>query len=460
MRDDEFTQTTLDYELINNDATNPSMMNNTTANSSSNWRTWWNRIRSSRNATAFVVALALFTDMVVYGVVVPILPKVVEDMGRDSSDLGFLVASYAIGLLAFTPMFGMMSDRYGTRKAPMLAGLLGLAIATILFAFSREYWEIVLARMAQGISGGVSWSIGLSMIADSYPKAQLGTAMGVVMSANTLGTLLGPPIGGIMYKYISYEAPFLFCAGLAFVDFLCRLVVEPKPTKKIPPTAAPSSHTIASSPSPKTSMWAMIRDGPMLLMCIVTALVSTIYTAIEPTLPLHLKRIFNADTDTVGLLFTSIVVPNIFMSIAVGWISDRYGRKLTAAIGVILVAIAAPLITLPRSYGAQVPALMLFGGTAAFAMTPILPDMAEYADSHCSGAYGTVYALFNMSYSVGMLAGPMVAGLMYESMGFFWQMCALSLALLLVVPFIILADRRERRYRLLRIHAMENVTLQ
>ena len=73
-----------------------------------------------------VVTLAIFTDMLVYGLVVPILPGYASSLGVSQTAIGLLFACYAIALFIATPVFGILSDKIG-RKGPMLWGLLGLA---------------------------------------------------------------------------------------------------------------------------------------------------------------------------------------------------------------------------------------------------------------------------------------------------------------------------------------------
>ena len=110
----------------------------------------WERARSSRPAIIAVVALALFTDMVLYDVIVPILPAILRRVKKDESLMGVLLGIYAAGLLLFTPLFGIWSDRYKSRRAPMLLGQVGLVISTLLFIYSRNIWTLMIARFLQG----------------------------------------------------------------------------------------------------------------------------------------------------------------------------------------------------------------------------------------------------------------------------------------------------------------------
>jgi MFS family permease len=104
----------------------------------------------------------------------------------------------------------------------MLFGLLGLAAATMGFAFAQSYWQLVLARVAQGVSGAASFVVGLAMISDAFPVDEVGGALGLVMGVNAIGFLVGPTIGGVMFERLGFRAPFFLCAALAVADFVAR----------------------------------------------------------------------------------------------------------------------------------------------------------------------------------------------------------------------------------------------
>lgn len=131
----------------------------------------FDQIRCSKGAVVFTVMVALFVDMVVYGIVIPTIPKTVtETLGLPSQYVGILFASFAVGLLIVTPVAGYLSDKYHNRQVPMLVGLLGLTLATLLFgkiskynlillAFADSYAMLLVARIGQGISSGISWTM-------------------------------------------------------------------------------------------------------------------------------------------------------------------------------------------------------------------------------------------------------------------------------------------------------------
>lgn len=109
-------------------------------------RSFW----STKAAVMIVVSVALFTDMLVYDVLLPILPEILLRAHSSPSKAGTLVASYAFGLLFATPILSYWSDVRRDRKTPMIVGQIGLIMATYLFICARSLWLLIVARVLQG----------------------------------------------------------------------------------------------------------------------------------------------------------------------------------------------------------------------------------------------------------------------------------------------------------------------
>ncbi|KAJ2450939.1 hypothetical protein EV183_003935 [Coemansia sp. RSA 2336] len=189
-----------------------------------------NEFRSKPAAVLVVSTMAVFTDTVVYGLIVPFLPDILQEkLGMSSSSNGLLFGCFGIGVLIGAPVSAYISDRWKIRKWPMILGLLGLGATSVLFALSNAYWELIVARLAQGISSGITWAVGLGMIADVYPGESMGQAMGIAFSGFTLGYLGGPVIGGAIYTGGGVHAIAIFVGAITVLDLVFRLLlVEPK----------------------------------------------------------------------------------------------------------------------------------------------------------------------------------------------------------------------------------------
>jgi len=181
--------------------------------------------RRSPHAVLIVVCLALFVDLLVYAILIPVLPLfVTEVLGDDSVAVGWLLSAYAAGLLIGTPICAVVSDKLQNRRGPMLGGLGALILSTIAFSLSTNLWQLALARFAQGLSAAVTYTLGLAMISDVYPVNELPIAMGIAMSVNGLGGLAGPPIGGALFAKVGFRSIFYLVAACAGLDLILRIV--------------------------------------------------------------------------------------------------------------------------------------------------------------------------------------------------------------------------------------------
>jgi MFS transporter, DHA1 family, solute carrier family 18 (vesicular amine transporter), member 1/2 len=195
--------------------------------------------RPTRSAIAITVAsVALFTDMLVYGLAIPVLPLLPATTAAGPAATGLLFAGYATAMLVVTPLAGRLVDQAGPRR-PLLIGLVGLAAATLLFAVGGPYWMLALARVLQGVAAGMSWVAGLSLIAAVTPIATRGRSMGLAMSMVSLGVLIGPPLAGVLVENFGVRAPFLLAAGVALADGLARLLLVRGTTAAVDDPAGP-----------------------------------------------------------------------------------------------------------------------------------------------------------------------------------------------------------------------------
>ncbi|KAI9281845.1 major facilitator superfamily domain-containing protein [Sporodiniella umbellata] len=407
----------------------------------------WHKARRSNSSIACVVALTLFTDMLVYGVVIPCLPLIViKRLNGDSTMVGFLFGCYAFGLLISTPVFAILSDKYRNRRYPMIGGMLGLIVSTLAFAVADTYVLLVLARTAQGVAGGASWTIGLGLLADVFPKKKLGVIMGTVLTAHTVGFAIGPAVGGFLYEYGGFSAPFLFCSAFAIVNFFAIVwLAEPKHdhiedtsdhVSRAQENAGENTPLMANRNSP-VNIVGLLKNWRIMSCVLCVTVSASVFSGIEPVLPIHLQNEYGASASTIGMVFVAMVIP-AFLAPVIGHLADKIGAKTISAFGMIMMAVSSPLIAIHyKSLYYIIPPLMAFGLSSPVTLTPILPEMGETVTEMGSNAYAQVYALYNMAYSIGMFVGPVIAGYVISVSSFEVLMLIFSLSLFVSSPIMV-----------------------
>jgi multidrug resistance protein len=352
-------------------------------------------------AALFVTALAFHVDTLLYYLLVPLLPRYARDLDLNPMKVGILFGSYAVALLLATFPVAVLTDRHG-RKAPMLWGLAGLATTTLVFAVSKQYWLLVLARSLQGIAGAATWLPGMALLADHFPSEGRGRAMGTAFAAANLGVLLGPPLSGLLDQHLGPSAPFLLGAGLVALDAAGRVFLLPE--------AEPVR-------GPRLPFRQLLSNPVIRLFAGAMALGSALWGLLESTLPLDLDRRFALSPALIGLCFAAMALAHTLTSPLMGQLSDRMGRVKVLRIGLLLCLLLLPLpALLPRPW-LVVLAMMGLGGTASLLMSPCSPAVADQVERLGSQSFASAFSILNLAYSVGLMVGPLVGGALVQGLG-------------------------------------------
>src|SRR5690606_21583906 len=100
------------------------------------------------------------------------------------------------------------------RKKVLLFAYIGFIIGTLLCGIAPTYHLLLAARILAGVFGGLIGAQVLSIVADSFSYERRGKAMGTLMSAFSLASVIGVPLGLFLATRISWHAPFLLVGGL------------------------------------------------------------------------------------------------------------------------------------------------------------------------------------------------------------------------------------------------------
>ncbi|MBM3823970.1 MAG: TCR/Tet family MFS transporter [Verrucomicrobia bacterium] len=184
---------------------------------------------SRRPALAFIlVTLAL--DVLGIGVIIPILPKLVEQfeggsVAEASGSYGLLSASYSLMQFGFAPLLGCLSDRFG-RRPVILASLFGAGVDYFLMAWAPSLGWFFVARIISGVTGA-NFAAAAAYIADISPPEKRAAHFGLIGAAFGLGFILGPALGGFLGGY-GLRVPFVVAGVITLLNWLYGWWVLPE----------------------------------------------------------------------------------------------------------------------------------------------------------------------------------------------------------------------------------------
>ena len=430
--------------------------------------------------------MAVFTDIFLYGIIVPVIPFALTNrIGVEQKDVqhwvSILLAVYGASLLAASPVCGWVADHTKSRRLPLLVGLLALAGSTLLLCLGNSLALLVLGRVLQGISAAIVWTVGLALLVDTVGHDTVGQAMGYVAMAMSIAVLVAPLLGGIVYARSGYFAVFYMAFGLIVLDVMLRVVlvekkiarqwdasveeILPEQSSEKPLSAAhglpglselspdTSAQQIGSplqrAPTKGRSSIVLLLTSRRLLAALYCTLTqSTLLTAWDAVLPLYTHRIFGWSSIGAGLIFFPLIVPS-FLSPVFGLWSDRKGPRGPTSIGFLAAVPFLVLLRLVDHGGIHQIVLLcallaLLGLALSMAMTPLLAEIT-YVVGHKEkshpgafggkGAYAMAYGLFNVAFAGGMLVGPIWGGFVTQGKG--WGTMCWTLAVLSIVGAVV-----------------------
>src|SRR6185503_11363079 len=149
--------------------------------------------RVVRRLVLLVSAITLL-DVAFFAAVAPLLPHYVDEFDLSKTAAGILTGSYAAGNLVAAMPAGWLAGRWGV-KPTTLAGLMGLAVSSLVFGLAQEIWLLDAARFTQGLASACTWAAGFAWVVERAPAGRRGEVIGMPLAAAVAGTLVVPVLG-------------------------------------------------------------------------------------------------------------------------------------------------------------------------------------------------------------------------------------------------------------------------
>ncbi|MBM7716090.1 multidrug resistance protein [Bacillus thermophilus] len=355
--------------------------------------------RRKKIGLTFVVII-LFLDMLLYSVIIPLTPYYEETFAASPTMIGVLFSSYSITLLITTTYFGKLTDRIG-RKKPIVGGLIGLSLSTILFSNPIQFEVLIIARALQGIAAAATWTAALSLLADLFVKKERAVAMGLAMTSLSAGTLLGAPVGGLLIEVGSYQTPFYTISAILIVVVILAAIYL-KEAKR------------SNVQEPK-KITELLKQRPVIWILTIMFISEGTLTMLEPILPMYLSSTFSGNSLFIGLMFGVLTLAYGVMAPISGLLINKYTPSRVVLFGLLLVGVFLPFIVFAKSGLQMVIALLLVGASMGLAVSPTLTMLGNTQGESEQNSYGALYGLFNIFFAVSAIVGPFLGGVLADA---------------------------------------------
>lgn len=171
-----------------------------------------------------VVASAFFLENFDSTVVTTALPQMAVSFASTPVELSIGITAYMLTVAIFISVSGWIADRFGARN--VFRGAIALfTIASILCGLSETLTQFTLARILQGIAGAMMVPVGRLIVLRSVEKKQFVKAMSFVTIPSVLGQVMGPPVGGFITTYFSWQWIFFINVPIGILGIVAVTVV-------------------------------------------------------------------------------------------------------------------------------------------------------------------------------------------------------------------------------------------
>ena len=320
----------------------------------------------NERAVVLLIAAVQFINILDFMIVMPLGPDFAVELGISSNYIGIIAGSYTAAAAVAGVACAFFLDRFDRRKALAVA-MLGLIIGTALAALSWDLPSLIGARVIAGLFGGPATAISLAIVADVVPRERRGRAMGTVMTAFSVASIIGVPFALEIAHLADWRAPFYCVAALG-------LIVAAAAVFLLPPLTL---HLQTGQRPPGKAMFSMIsKPLPLLAYAAMVAMMFSAFTII-PNIPTYL--VFNLGYDgeawipralaLAGIDYTPSVLGPLYLlggilSLlvlqVVGRMTDRLGSGLVSWVGAVLTIIV--IFVWFIAYVPEIPALVVFVG--------------------------------------------------------------------------------------------------
>ncbi|MEK5039353.1 multidrug efflux MFS transporter NorA [Sporosarcina sp. FSL K6-3457] len=346
-----------------------------------------------------ILLMNLFIAFLGIGLVIPVLPTIMNELSISGSVVGYMVAAFAITQLIFSPFAGRWADKYG-RKIMIVLGLFIFGFSEFLFGVGKTVEVLFVSRMLGGVSAAFIMPAVTAFIADITTTTTRSKALGYMSAAISTGFIIGPGIGGFLAE-IGTRVPFysagvlgVFAAILSFI-----LLTEPERAAEEVPT-----------PGQVTGIRRIFI--PMYFIAFILIFVSTFgLAAFESLFSLFVDHKFGFTPKDIAIVITG---SGIVGAIAQVLLFDRLSRRM-GEINLIRYSLGiSAVLVLLMTYVSSYFSILLTTFVLFIGFDLMRPAITSYLSKIAGNEQGFVGGMNSTFTSIGNIFGPIIGGVLFD----------------------------------------------
>lgn len=353
-----------------------------------------------QNVTLAILLSNLFIAFLGIGLVIPVLPTIMNELHISGSVVGYMVAAFAITQLIASPIAGKLVDTIG-RKVMIVAGLFIFGLSEFLFGFGRSVEILFVSRMLGGVSAAFIMPAVTAYIADITTLAQRPKALGYMSAAISTGFIIGPGIGGFLAE-IGTRVPFYAAGVLGLFAAILSFMFLKEPSR-----ATDNEEAAPSMLGSVKRVFSPLYFIPFILIFVL----SFGLAAFESLFSLFVDHKFAFTPSDIAIIITgSGIVGALAQLILFDWLTKKMGEINVIRYSLILSAVLTFAMTIVSHYFA-----ILFVTFFIFVGFDLIrPAVTSYLSKIAGNEQGFVGGMNSMFTSLGNIFGPILGGILFD----------------------------------------------
>ena len=323
-----------------------------------------------------LVAAVQFINVLDFVIVMPLGPDFAAGLQIPTASVGWIAASYTMSAAVVGAAGSFFLDKFDRRRALTVA-LSGLVFSTMCCGLSTGLGSLIATRVLAGLFGGPATALALARVTDSVPVERRGRALGIVMTAFSVASVLGVPTGLEIARLWGWRSAFFAVAVLGAVvtafaaAWMPRGELTPEPDAELP---ASFRTTDLGEPAGRARALRWL-DGAAGYSLAATFFVTVGVFAVVPNLSAYVQHNLGYPRSAIGFLYFAGGIANFVTLRLTGPLVDRVGSAPVFAGGVVLHSLALWMGLITPDWGAPVVAFfisyMVSGGMRMVALSTL-----------------------------------------------------------------------------------------
>ncbi|BAQ09579.1 multidrug ABC transporter [Bacillus sp. OxB-1] len=363
----------------------------------------------------------LFIAFLGIGLVIPVLPTIMNELNISGKVVGYMVAAFAITQLIVSPFAGSWIDKYG-RKIMIVLGLVVFGFSEFLFGYGKTVEVLFISRMLGGVSAAFIMPAVTAFIADITTSETRAKALGYMSAAISTGFIIGPGIGGFLAEF-GTRVPFYSAGVLGILAAVLSQIMLREP-----------EHAAAEIPMPGQQTGLRRIFIPMYLIAFVLIFVLSFGLAsFESLFSLFVDHKFGFTPKDIAIIITgSGIVGAISQVLLFDRLTKKMGEINLIRYSLIVSGLLVLLMTFVSSYFAiLLTTFVLFTG-----FDLIRPAITSYLSKIAGNEQGFVGGMNSTFTSLGNIFGPIVGGFLFDiDVDYPYYFAAIVIAIGTVIAF-------------------------